>query len=212
MPRGIRSTILLIEPDTSLRRLIVLGLQHRGLQVFAVGSLQALADQPVGHPDLLILDIDNGSCDDAVLLTTVQKHPFLSTLPLVVLAWERETQAHATDETSALVEYQTKPFDARRLHATIENLLETSAALQQPERQTTAVALSHAFVAGASLCPLITASGLLLTVIGLMLQFMVAGLGLLVILVGLLWWTLGKRPTNQFVLEEVGQTYAPSLP
>jgi hypothetical protein len=45
-----------------------------------------------------------------------------------------------------------------------------------------------------------------------MLQLVVAGIGVLVVLVGLLWWTLGKRPARQVVLSEVGQKYSPSLP
>jgi hypothetical protein len=54
--------------------------------------------------------------------------------------------------------------------------------------------------------------GLLLVVIGLMLQLVLAGVGALVMLAGLLWWTLGKRPARQVVLGEVGQQYSPSLP
>src|SRR5579875_3086467 len=55
MSRETGYTVLLIEADTSLRRLIALGLKHRGMQVTEINSLAALADQPIANPDLLLL-------------------------------------------------------------------------------------------------------------------------------------------------------------
>jgi CheY-like chemotaxis protein len=211
MPRGTRFTVLLIEPDTSLRRLIALGLQQLGVQVVGVSSLNTLADQPIADPDLLVLDIDNGWRDDASLLTIVQTHPYLSALPMVVLAWEPLLPT-SSSTSWPLLECLAKPFDARQLHATIENLLETSVAISLPANQLAAGVPVASSASAASLCPLVTAAGLLLTVIGLMLQLVVAGLGLLVVLIALLWWTLGKRPERQILLGEVGQKYSPSLP
>ncbi|HEX7734489.1 MAG TPA: response regulator [Ktedonobacteraceae bacterium] len=210
MQHDSRSTVLVIEPDTSLRRLIALGLEHRGMQVIEVSSLAALADQPIADPDLLVLDIDNGYRDDTSLLEAVQHHPYLSTLPMVVLAWER-VQFAARAYSLPLREYLAKPFDARMLHATIENLLETSAAIEISARRGIVPNSTASIVSSAGISPLLTAAGLLLVVIGLMLQLLIAGAGLLVMLAGLLWWTLGKRPTRQVVLGEVGQKYSPSL-
>src|SRR5689334_9670174 len=123
MPRGTSSTVLLIEPDIFLRRLIVLGLERQGTHVIAVNSLAALADQPIANPDLLVLDIDNGSRDDAALLAAVEAHPYLSLLPMVVLAWDQVLPA-TRGSSLPLRDCLPKPFDARALHATIENLLE----------------------------------------------------------------------------------------
>lgn len=211
MPRDTRSTVLLIEPDTSLRRLIALGLKHRNMQVIEVSSLAALADQPITDPDLLVLDIDNGYRDDASLLAAVQAHAYLSTLPMVVLAWERVQFAERASALP-LLEYLAKPFDARMLHATIENLLVTSASIEFAASRGIVPTSTASIISPAGLCPLLTAAGLLLTVVGLMLQLVVAGVGVLVILVGLLWWTLGKRPARQVVLGEVGQQYSSPLP
>src|SRR5579885_1670136 len=192
MQHAASHTVLLIEPDHSLRRLIALGLAHRGMQVIEVSSLATLADQPITDPDLLVLDIDNGYRDDASLLAAVQAHPYLSTLPLVVLAWEH-AQFAARASALPLLEVLAKPFDARMLHATIENLLITSASIELAARRGIVPTSTASIVSPAGLCPLLTAAGLLLTVVGLMLQLLVAGAGLLVILIGLLWWTLGKR-------------------
>jgi CheY-like chemotaxis protein len=211
MPRDTGSTVLLIEPDASLRRLIALGLEHRGMRVIEVSSLTALEGRPITDPDLLVLDIDNGYRDDAALLEAVLAHPYLSALPIVVLAWE-PTQFSQRNTPLPLLEYLAKPFDARMLHATIENLLVTNASIELSARRGIVATSPASIVSPAGLCPLLTAAGLLLTVIGLMLQLVVAGLGVLVILIGLLWWTLGKRPARQVVLGEIPQKYSASLP
>jgi plastocyanin domain-containing protein len=43
---------------------------------------------------------------------------------------------------------------------------------------------------------MITAAGLLLTVVGLMLQIAITAIGLLIVIAALLWWTLGTKPEN----------------
>jgi DNA-binding response OmpR family regulator len=197
MPQGARFTVLLIEADTSLRRLIVLGLQRAGVQVVAVASLATLSEQPVADPDLLVLDVDNGCYDDASLLASVQEHPYLSTLPLVLLAWD-PTQFAAVSASESFQQCLAKPFDARQLHATIEHLLQTSAEQEPSARRSAAASL----LPSASLSPLATAAGLFLVVIGLMLHPVIVGLGLLVVFISLLWWTLGKRPARQIMLGE----------
>jgi DNA-binding response OmpR family regulator len=212
MQHAASQTVLLIEPDHSLRRLIALGLVHRGMQVIEVSSLAALTEQPIADPDLLVLDIDNGYRDDASLLAAVQAHPYLATLPMVVLAWDPPSSSTHRPATLPLLDYLAKPFDARTLHATIENLLVTSAAIAaSPSRELMPAAAATPVAASSSLSPLLTAAGLLLTAIGLLLQSLVAAAGLLVVLLGLLWWTLGKRPPRRVVLSKIETTCSPSL-
>lgn len=211
MQRDTRSTVLLIEPDISLRRLIALGLEHRGMQVVEVSSLAALEDRPITDPDLLVLDIDSGYRDDISLLSAVQTHPYLSTLPMVVLAWEK-VQFATRSSVLPLQEYLAKPFDARLLQATIENLLVTSASIERSARRGILPGSTASIVSPAGFSPLLTAAGLLLIVTGLMVQLVLAGFGVLVLLAGLLWWTLSKRPARQVVLGEVEHQYSASLP
>jgi hypothetical protein len=47
--------------------------------------------------------------------------------------------------------------------------------------------------------------------IGVMSQLLVTGAGLLILLIGLLWWTLGKRPPRQVLLGEINPKYSPAL-
>jgi hypothetical protein len=110
---------------------------------------------------------------------------------MIVLAWDTPTMAgsHQTTTETRMV-CLSKPFDARTLHATIEQLLVAYAAPTYPEEVLLA---SHTAAATVSIWPLITAVGLLLAVVGFLFQIAVTAFGLLVVLVALLWWTLGTK-------------------
>lgn len=198
MPHDTRYTVLLVESDESLRRLITVGLHQRGIRVIAASTLTDLAERPIVNPNLLVLDLDSGQGHDTSLLPTISQHPYLSTLPMIVLAWEPPA---CTSVTLPLCDCLAKPFDARTLYTMVENLLVTSAANAKAQTQQAVIPAMPM----ASLCPLLTAAGLLLTVIGLMLQIFVAGAGLLLIFIALLWWTLGKRQEHEVLLDEPTQ-------
>src|SRR5713226_961924 len=135
MSHGAKPTILLVEPDTALRRLIALGLQYGGMNVIEVSSPTNLPANEAQPPNILILDVDGGINSDWSLLAAAKTHPSLSTLPMIVLTWEcpvpagiadvpgSETVSEQQDSLPAQVRCLAKPFDARTLHATIEQLL-----------------------------------------------------------------------------------------
>ena len=124
MSRELKHTVLLIEEDVSLQRLMALGLEYRGVQVIEAGDFSAIETQ---QADLLVLDVDGGVGSDWSLLAAVASHPYLSTLPIVVLAWEDSLPERISNRYSN-ISCLTKPFDARMLYATIEQLLAVSAA------------------------------------------------------------------------------------
>src|SRR5437870_9587366 len=59
MLRGIKHTVLLIEADRSLRRLITLGLQYRGMYVIEASSPTSIPTLQSQLPDVVVLDIDS---------------------------------------------------------------------------------------------------------------------------------------------------------
>jgi len=185
-----KRTVLLIEEDASLRRLMALGLEYRGVQVVEAGDFSAIAEQQV---DLLVLDVDGGVGSDLSLLAAVASHPHLSTLPTVVLAWEDSLPISGRRSNISCL---TKPFDARALHATIERLLaervvqEVSATRREQETQLAAYGAAPA----PTIWPLVTAAGLLLTVVGLLGPIAITVVGLLVFMAALLTWALGPSP------------------
>lgn len=203
MSHSFKQTVLLIEADTALRRLISLGLQGHDITVVEALSPAhlpyAVESSP---PDLLVLDVDSGIRSDWSLLAEIQAQPELADLPAVVLAWDglspdSETRRHLQILASDKVTYMAKPFDARRLHTTIEELLESSAVSQSvavPLTFAPVTSLASATVPAPSLCPFITALGLMFAVAGSLVNIAFFLLGIGVVIAALLWWTLGKKP------------------
>ncbi|MDQ2714584.1 MAG: hypothetical protein M3Z08_06730 [Chloroflexota bacterium] len=191
MPYGSRSTVLLVEADPSLRRLITLGLEYRGIHVIEAGSLDELSPPAGLTPELLVLDIDQGIRCDWSLLKTAQATPSLARIPIVMLAWEQQSLESA--DRDMLPEHVTclaKPFDARALHALTERLL----ANRVVQQEQVLLAQTRTLSPSPSLCPIIMAAGLLLVFIGLLVQPLLSGLGLLIVLATVLYWTLGTKP------------------
>jgi CheY-like chemotaxis protein len=203
MSQASRPTVLLVEADTSLRRLIALGLEYRGMNVIEASTPATLEAQ---KPDLLVIDVDENTGSDWSLLEVVQAHPYLSTLPVVVLTWECPVVVGVGSEERGPLQGDTtclsKPFDARALYTTIEELLAADSserAAQGASRRQEVLLVVRVASPAPSIWPLLTAAGLLLTFIGLMGFFAITAVGLCVVLVSLLWWTLGTDGKKEAV-------------
>lgn len=200
MWRATRHTVLLVEANPSLRRMIALGLQHRGLHVIEASSPSSFPASLALLPDLMVLDIDGEAGNGDALLAEVGANPALSSIPVVALAWENQVAAGEPGaEIQRIVSPHTcltKPFDARTLHAAIEQILLNGEAEAQFVASTQKLehylAARHSTTAP-SIYPLLAAVGLLLAVIGVMLQITVTAVGLLIVLTALLCWTLGAK-------------------
>lgn len=188
-----KHTVLLIEADRSLRRLITLGLQYRGMHVIEANSPASLPAIQSQLPDVVVLDIDGEVGSNHDLLSTFQTHPYFSSVPLIVLAWDCLVPGgNYLHSSQTSVTCLAKPFDARTLHTTIEHIQDTSKGSNSASRQELLLA-KHSVAPTPSIWPLITAAGLVLSFIGLMTQITISALGLLVVLFALLWWTLGTK-------------------
>ena len=182
------STVLVFEPDPSLRRLITLGLLHRNLSVVEVDSLSSLEETNTNSIDLLVLDVDNAVTCDWELLDTIQ--PRFASVATIVLAWEPPFTARRGTT------FLPKPFDARTLHRTVDDLISARFAEQRAREAQMEAALLAAYSShtGPSAWPVITAAGLFLLVVGLLLQLALAVVGGLIVVIGLLLWTLSGPP------------------
>jgi CheY-like chemotaxis protein len=203
MSHGTHPTVLLIEADPSLRRLITLGLQDRGMCVITADSLDNLPLLETRSLSLLILDVDGGIHSNWSLITAAQAHFSLSTLPIVTLAWEYPPIAvpaglidQPPDALSTTVTCLTKPFDARILHSTIEQLLLATSTSEMAALPASPVPV-QAKTAAPSIWPVITAAGLLLAFIGLMGFLALTLVGLSIVVISLLLWTLGATPNRR---------------
>ena len=193
MLQGRRHTVLLIEADKSLRRLITLGFQYRGMHVIEASSPTRIPALPSQLPDVVVFDIDGEAGSNHALLSTFQSHPYFSSIPLVVLTWDcLVTDGNHHDSSQTSIMCLAKPFDARTLHTIIEQIQDIGKESNSTSRQELLLA-KHSVTSTPSIWPLITAAGLVLSLIGLMTQITISVLGLLVILIALLWWTLGSK-------------------
>jgi CheY-like chemotaxis protein len=195
--------ILLVEADDALRRLMVLGLQNRDMHVIEASTAEQVPTLDVEHLDLLVLDVDAGISDDWSVLEAARSHPLFSLLPMVVLCWEDRLPVSANGRGTAAtlipasqVVYLAKPFDARLLHGTIDQLLAAQAAERQAREARAEQILLADYTTthtASSPWPVVTAVGLLLAVIGFMLQIVLAAVGVVVVIAALLLWTLGSK-------------------
>lgn len=203
------TTVLLIEADGTLRRLIALGLGYRGMHVIEAGSPANVSLLESQQPDVVILDIDGEAGSNYALISTMKSQPSLSSIPMVVLTWDCPVPIGSQQNTpQTQVTCLTKPFDARTLHATIEQIASVSTATSLSSKQEVLLA-ARSETPAPSIWPLITAVGLLLSFIGLMTQITISALGLLVIIVALLWWTIGTKTKPDPLAIEMG---IPKLP
>jgi DNA-binding response OmpR family regulator len=188
-----KHTVLLIEADRSLRRLITLGLQYQDMHVIEASTPASIPDLHVQLPDVVVLDIDGEVGSNHALLSTFQTHPHFATIPLIVLTWDCLITGHNHQHGSqSSVMCLAKPFDARTLHSTIEQIQRTNKESNSVARQEQQLA-NRTATPIPSIWPLVTATGLFLSLIGLMTQITLSALGLLVLLIALLLWTLGTK-------------------
>lgn len=186
-----RRTILLVEADASLRRVIALGLQSRDLRVVEAASPSHLPDLKAQQAALIVVDIDGEVGKSHELLAQIEAHPLLSMLPIILLAWDTsQTNSPVSKQDDRLISLA-KPFDARSLQAAIESVLASGESMSPAVREAANARRSSA--PALSICPMITAAGLMLALIGLMLQLAVTAVGLLIVVVALLCWSLGPR-------------------
>jgi CheY-like chemotaxis protein len=204
MSQGKQPTVLLIEADSSLRRLIALGLQHRGMHV--IEAISPARMPSFDAVDLLVLDLDGKANRDRTFLASahdILTHPLLSTVPTILLAWDYPPSLSAPQNVAIAThtKYLTKPFDARILHETIDQLLLARRADEAAyEAQAEELLLAtYSRQTSPSIWPIITAAGLLLAFIGMMLQIVITVVGVLIVAVALLLWTLGSRPEAEKV-------------
>lgn len=128
------STILLVDDDPDILKLVSLRLSAAGYGVQAVDSGEkALAALAASRPELIITDLKMGGMDGLSLFDEVRKQA--PTLPVIILT------AHGTipDAVSAtrrgVFGFQPKPFDGKQLLEQVEQALRLSGAGQSASEE-----------------------------------------------------------------------------
>ncbi len=121
---GHNKTILLIEDDTVITKLVTLRLKLRGFDVITASDGQdGLSQAQEKFPDLIILDIMISKIDGYKVCTVLKNNPQTQHIPIIIFtARTLETDKAMAKEAGADA-YITKPFDAQVLLDKIDNLI-----------------------------------------------------------------------------------------
>jgi two-component system, NtrC family, response regulator GlrR len=121
------STILLVDDDPDILKLVSLRLAAASYEVQAVDSAEAaLAALAVSRPDLIITDLKMGGMDGLALFTEVRKQA--PTLPVIILTAHGTIPDAVTATQRGVFGFQPKPFDGKLLLEQVEQALRLSGA------------------------------------------------------------------------------------
>lgn len=122
-------TILLVEDERELARVIVRELEANGYRVLhAADGVQALAMHAARRPDLVILDWMLPGLDGLEVLRRIRQ---TSTVPVLMLTARREEMDRVIGLEVGADDYLCKPFSLRELVARVRALLRRLSQLQQ---------------------------------------------------------------------------------
>jgi len=121
------STILLVDDDPDILKLLSLRLTAAGYEVQAAESAErALAALAVSRPDLIITDLKMGGMDGMALFAEVRKQA--PTLPVIILTAHGTIPDAVTATQHGVFGFQPKPFDGKLLLEQVEQALRLSGA------------------------------------------------------------------------------------
>jgi CheY-like chemotaxis protein len=121
-------TVLTIEDQADIRRLIRMTLEFKGFTVLeASGGAEGLAMARRHKPDLILLDVMMPGIDGLTVGTTLTADPVLNKIPVVMLsALGAPTDIEAGLRTG-VQGYLVKPFSPWELLALVDKLIEAAA-------------------------------------------------------------------------------------
>ena len=119
-------TILVVDDEPQIRKLLLIGLKGYGYQVMAVGDgLEALTLAAQQMPDVILLDINLGAQLDGIELCDRLRE--WSKAPIIMLTVDDHKKTKLSAFGAGADDYVVKPFDMEELVARIEAVLRRSA-------------------------------------------------------------------------------------
>ena len=119
------STILLVDDDADILKLVSLRLGAAGYRVLAADSGEkALAVLAASRPDLVITDLKMGGMDGMALFEEVRKQAPM--LPVIILTAHGTIPDAVAATRRGVFGFQAKPFDGKQLLEQVERALRLS--------------------------------------------------------------------------------------
>ena len=121
---GGRMTVLLVEDEENLRRLLKDLLEREGFKVVEAGDgVAALDEVDRSAPDVIVLDLDLPRLDGYGVLRYLRTRPQTATLPVLVLTAKGDEDSEVRVFESGATDYLSKPLRARALGARLRSML-----------------------------------------------------------------------------------------
>lgn len=119
-----KHTILTIEDQPDIRRLIRMTLEFKGFQVIeASDGAHGLTLARSSRPDLVLLDVMMAGIDGLTVAHRMKAEPALASIPVVMLSALGQPSDVRAGLDTGVQGYLVKPFSPRELLALVERLL-----------------------------------------------------------------------------------------
>ncbi|MBI2795921.1 MAG: type II/IV secretion system protein [Gemmatimonadetes bacterium] len=118
------TTVLLVEDEEPLRRVVKDLLEREGFQVTEAGDgVAALDEIDRSAPDIVVLDLNLPRLDGYAVLTHIRARPATASLPVLVLTAKGDEDSEVRVFEFGADDFLTKPFRPRALSARLHALL-----------------------------------------------------------------------------------------
>lgn len=116
--------ILVVEDDTSIRRILRLQLEAAGYEVAeAEDGLKAMEWLERSTPDLILLDVMMPNLDGNETCRRIRENRRFASLPIIFLTAKSTTESKILGLHGGANDYLTKPYDRKELLLRVKNLL-----------------------------------------------------------------------------------------
>lgn len=121
---GTRATILLVEDEDSLRRVMKDLLEQEGYAICeARDGAEAMEQVDRHNPDLVLLDLNLPNVDGYTVLQKLRAHPRTQNLPVIILSARGDEDNEVRVLRLGATDFLAKPFRPRALSARLEATL-----------------------------------------------------------------------------------------
>jgi type IV pilus assembly protein PilB len=123
-PPGAKGTVLLVEDEEQLRRVMKDLLEREGYKIVEAGDgIQALEQVDRHAPDVILLDLNLPGLDGHGVLSQLRSRPTTAGIPVIVLTARGDEDNEVRVLKAGADDFLTKPFRARALSARLEAVI-----------------------------------------------------------------------------------------
>src|ERR1051325_2279751 len=116
-------SILVTEDDESMQHILRHCLKKYSVKIFNNG-MDALVFLHEGNlPDIIIADLNTPVVNGLELIEQVKSSGFFSSIPILILSGEENTESKIACLEAGADDYLVKPFNPRELEARLKNIL-----------------------------------------------------------------------------------------